>query len=142
MRRNKKQNTIIFLFVLFLIITMGYALMSTTLKIKGNSGVKSNTWDIHWDRNSLEVNNKSVSQDLPQVSEDNKTITYGISFSKPGDFYEFTVDAINAGTVDGMISVDSLIPIIKDGNNQPKTLPKYLKYKVTYADGLKISFTS
>ena len=138
MRRNKKQNTIIFLVILFLIITMGYSLMSTTLKINGNSGVKTNTWDIHWDRNSLEVNNKSVSQDLPQVSQDNKTITYGISFTKPGDFYEFTVDAVNAGTVDGMISVDSLIPIIKDEHNQPKNLPTYLKYSVTYADGVAV----
>ena len=55
--------------------------------------------------------------------------------STPGDFYEFTVDAINAGTVDGMIeSVTSTL-----NNGSISNLPDCLTYSVTYFDGVEIA---
>ena len=34
---------------------------------------------------------------------DTTEVTYEVTLAKPGDFYEFTVDAVNAGTVDAII---------------------------------------
>ena len=44
--------------------------------------------------------------------------------------YEFTVNAVNAGTIDGMVSVVSN----KLNGTEITTLPNYLEYKVSYAD--------
>ena len=45
--KNRKKNRILLLLILLLAVTIGFALLSTTLKINGISGIKKNTWDIH-----------------------------------------------------------------------------------------------
>ena len=57
----------------------------------------------------------------------------------PGDFYEFTVDAINEGSVDGVVTVTSnKVYEVVDSEEQETTLPDYIKYSVTYSDGTTI----
>ena len=48
MKKNKNQKVFIFL-VLLLAISVGYALIATTLKINGSSNVKSARWNVYWD---------------------------------------------------------------------------------------------
>ena len=130
MKNNKKKKYIIILFLLVLSLSVGFALLQANLKINGSSKIQGSSWDIHFE--NLNVTNGSValsSGDVAATIQSSRTdITYTVTLNLPGDYYEFTVDAVNAGSVDGMVeSVTSKL------NNQPiTTLPNYLKYSVTY----------
>lgn len=136
--RRKRNKNLISLLVILLAVTIGFALISTTLKINGVGGLQGQIWDIHWDSESIAVTEGSTSSSNPTVSQDELTVSYNIELELPGDFYEFTIDAVNAGTVDGMISVESITPVVTNNNDQPATLPEYINYSVTYDDGEEI----
>ena len=101
--RNKRNNKIKLFLLLLLVITVGYALLSQTLDINGTTNIKKTTWSIIWD--NVEVNENSVSGDsvttAASITNTEKTLVeYSISLTEPGEFYEFTVDAKNEGTID------------------------------------------
>ncbi len=132
-RKHKKSYYFIILLLVVVGLSVGNALLQTTLTINGTSKIKDNTWDIHFA--NLQVTDGSVAIGTGDVAatiqSSNTDITYTVTLNTPGDFYEFTVDAVNAGSVDGMVeSVTSKL------NNQPITsLPNYLNYSVTYEAG-------
>ena len=131
---NKKKVNTILLFIILLLVTIGFAFLSTTLFIKGTSRISANTWNIHWDNTSVVVSNGSVSGDSPTVDGDNyNTVTFTANLELPGEFYEFTVDAINEGTINGEIKAISNLVYDATGENE-ETLPDYIKYSVTYDD--------
>ena len=133
---RRKNNKIILLLVLILGLTIGFALISTTLKINGIANLKSNTFDIHWNENSIVETEGSVDANAPAsvIDQEKKTISFDAELIIPGDFYEFTVDAKNYGTVDGAIQGINLY-YYEEGSSTPSSLPSYLNYTVTYADG-------
>jgi len=59
------------------------------------------------------------------------SLSFGVTLDKPGDFYEFQVDAVNDGTLDAMLSI---ISTTVTSGGSPATLPSYIKYTVKYAD--------
>jgi hypothetical protein len=136
-RNQRRQMMKLLLFILLVSISMGYALLSTTLTINGTSNIKGNTWDIHFA--NLQVTDGSVSigtGDVAAAIQSSTTdITYTVTLNEPGDFYEFTVDALNAGSIDGM--VESVTSKLND--TVITTLPAYLDYSVSYSDGVTIS---
>ena len=143
--KNKKRNKkILLLLVLLLSVSVGFALLSTTLKINGTASVKGNTWDIRWDDQSVAVTQGSVAtEDDPEVSGTNDdTVSFEANLQLPGDFYEFTVDAINQGTVDGVIT--DIETTIKDNVQSSEhygeevALPSYIHFSVTYVDGVAV----
>ena len=139
MRRKRKNEKVLLYLLVILGLTIGFALLSTTLKINGTANIKSNNWDIHWDSNSISVNQDSVDTTLPTVSKgisDNDTVSFNVEFNLPGDFYEFEIDAVNAGSVDG--ALDTITTKIYNSNDEElenEDIPEYLKYSVTYDDG-------
>ncbi len=135
---KRKRELYSVLLVLILVgITIGYAALTSNLNINGTTRVSSSSWDIHFA--NVVVNSNSVAigtgnQAATITQNDPTEVTYNVSLSTPGDFYEFTVDAVNAGTVDGMIDgVTSKLNNTVIDNEHP--LPSYLEYSVTYADG-------
>ena len=114
MKNRKKRNKIYLYLLVILGLTVGFALLSTTLNINGTAGIKKNTWDIHWDKNSIQVTENSVQAETPTVTEDGQKVSYEVTLELPGDFYEFTIDAVNAGTIDGMVNIGGLTPTIKN----------------------------
>ena len=55
----------------------------------------------------------------------NTEITYSINLELPGEYYDFTVDVVNKGTMDAKVS--------EVNNNQlTEEQQKYLSYQVTY----------
>ena len=135
--KSKKKRNLILLLVVLLGITIGFALLSTTLYINGTSTIKGNTWNIHWDGDSIAETTGSVTATTPAAITDGTTaqnISFAAEFELPGDFYEFTVDAVNTGSIDGILKgVD--VEILDAAGENPATLPSYIKYSVTYADG-------
>ena len=132
MRKNKK-NKYLLLLILLLGISVGFAALSTQLKINGTANISKQSWNVYWDEESIAITEGSKGNTEPEVvSGDDGTakakVTWEVTLDLPGDFYEFTIDAANAGTVDAMIT--GITPTV------PANLPSYISYSVTYADGI------
>ena len=131
--KKAKKRTKYLLLLLILFISVGYAILQSNLTITGTTSIQDSKWDIYW--NNVQVTNGSVTGTnvtTPATIDSAKTtVSYSINLDKPGDFYEFTVDAVNEGTIDGMIDVISS----KLNNVEITTLPAYLNYSITYSDG-------
>ena len=133
MKERKRKLNYLLVIVLLLLVSVGYAVLSTNLNIVGSSQISAPTWDIHWE--NVSVKSGSVTASTPTIDTNKTTVNYSVTLSIPGDYYEFTVDAVNAGTIDGMVSVVSN----KLNGTEITTLPNYLEYKVTYEDGVDIA---
>jgi len=128
--RNKKSRTLLILLFLVLALSIGFALLSTTLKINGTAGIGKNTWDIHWENVDNESGNTAESS--AEINpNDNKEVNFEVNFTIPGEYYEFTVDAVNRGTLDGMLK--KIEPTIN--GETIDDLDPYLGYTITYLDG-------
>ncbi len=141
MKDKRKKEVYSILLVLIIVgISLGYAALSATLNINGSSRVKNNTWDIHFANVVINPESVELSDDDEAASvnpSNTSEVAYTVTLKKPGDFYEFTVDAVNAGTIDGMVSgitsklngtvIDDLHP-----------LPVYLDYQLAYPPGDEI----
>lgn len=131
--RRKKQNKIYIFIMLLLFISIGYAALSNTLKINGSAGITKNTWSVYWDNVVPNTNLDNASILTPATIRENDTtqVDFSVVLNLPGDFYEFTVDAVNAGSLDAMIGE------IKKETSQ--NLPEYISYTVTYEDGREVA---
>ncbi len=140
-KTNRKKRLLAILVLVILVLGLGYALLSQDLTINGITKVKGNNWDIHFD--NVVVNSSSVvlaDNDSAATIDfnDDTLVNYTVTLNQPGDFYEFTVDAVNAGTVDGMIGgVISKINGTEISSTNP--IPSYLNYSVRYADAVTIA---
>ena len=121
------------LIIMILVISIGYAILSSNLNIVGSSQISAPTWDIHWE--NVVVKQGGVSATTPTIDTNKTTVNYSVTLTIPGEYFEFTVDVVNAGTIDGMVSVVSN----KLNNVEITTLPNYLEYKVSYDDGVDIA---
>ena len=131
--KNKRKLNYMILIIMILVVSIGYAILSTNLNILGSSQISAPTWDIHWE--NVSVKSGSVSAATPTIDTNKTTVNYTVTFTIPGEYYEFTVDAVNAGSIDGMVSVISN----KLNGTEITTLPNYLEYKVSYEDGVDIA---
>ena len=82
-------------------------------------------WDIHFE--NVALTSESVEGTLPTIDSDKTTINFTANLNKPGDKYEFTVDVVNAGTIDALVNV-----FHSSGSNS------YLDIDYTYLSGLEI----
>ena len=131
--KNKRKLNYMILIIMILVVSIGYAILSSNLNIVGSSQISAPTWDIHWE--NVQVKTGSVSAQTPTIDTNKTTVNYTVTFTIPGEYYEFTVYAVNAGTIDGMVSVVSN----KLNGTEITTLPNYLEYSVSYSDGVSIA---
>ena len=137
MKKNKKQKKVMFLLLLLLAVTVGFALLSTTLKINGVTGIKSNRWDVHWE-NVVPNPESTVQAPTPVIDDtDGTSVSYSVELELPGDYYEFTIDARNSGTIAGKIS-DIVHTVYEEDGVTKTTLPEYIKYSIVY-DGTDVA---
>ena len=137
-KEKKGKGIILALLALVLFLSIGYAILSTTINITGTSTIANTNWDIHF--NNIQVTPGSVAigtgDSAATINPANLTsVAYTITLDKPGDFYEFTVDVVNGGTVDGMIDTVTS----KMNGVEISALPNYLDYSVAYSDGKSIA---
>ena len=129
--RIDKDNIKIILILLVVCLSLGYAYINSDLNINGTAQVKHANWDIHWA--NIQVTNGSVSASTPTISNQT-TVNYSVVLNLPGDYYEFTVDAVNGGNIDAIIdTIDS-----KLNGATITALPDYLNYTVSYFDGMPL----
>lgn len=126
----KKRLTVLVAVFFVMFVGIGYAYVKRTLNINNNTKISNLSWNLHLD--SLDVATGSVTP-LSQtvVSQDNMSITSNLEFKNDGEFYEYTVDVVNDGSINAMIeSVEGLTL----SNEQSK----YFDYSATWADGTAI----
>ena len=125
--RIDKDNIKIILILLVVCLSLGYAYINSDLNINGTAQVNHANWDVHWA--NVQVKSGSVSAATPTITNQT-TVNYSVTLTNPGDYYEFTVDAVNGGAIDAMIDTISS----KLNGTEITTLPEYLSYSVVYAD--------
>ncbi len=111
-------------------LTIAYAALNAVLTISGSAQVSSADWDIHLA--NPKVTTGSATTDIPQIKT-SSTMDFSTKLNMPGDFYEFTVDVVNSGSIDAMIE-----NVIKNPELDASQ-KKYLNYEVTYQNGESIT---
>ncbi len=132
-RKQKKRQLYRLLFLFLLCMTIGYAALISDLSINGIAEIANSSWDIHFE--NIQVKDGSITPDSAANIDTDTSVSYEVTLSQPGDFYEFNVDVVNEGTIDAMISTVSS----KMNNVEITTLPAYLEYSVTYEDDIAIA---
>ena len=130
-KKSGKKVVLSLLALLLLTITVGYAALSTTLNINGTSKINNATWNVQF--KNLTVTPGSVSATKAATIDSATEIDYNVELIKPGDFYEFTVDVTNTGTIDAKLGA---APIL---NGVSAEQDVYTNYTVTYSDDTAIN---
>ncbi len=131
-RRSNQKNYFIYTFLLLILsIGLGYALLQTNLNLNGLANLGINSWDIHFA--NVQVASGSVEATTPATinPQDNTKVNYAIKLNIPGDYYEFTVDIVNAGTLPGEISLVTVSGV--DPN-----YADIIIYSVNYINGVPV----
>ena len=129
MRLKRKDNQVVKILFLLLIfaVGIGYAYLTSNLSITGATSVAGNTWDIHFE--NLIVKEGSVTATTPATinPSDNTKINYAVLLNKPGDYYEFTVDMVNSGTLPGKVTLVEL-------NGITSSVEDVIDYSIVYTN--------
>ena len=130
MKKNKNIQIAIIIIILFG-ITIGYAAINRTLTITGNSEVLKNTWDIHLENVQIRSGSVTATKE-PTLENSNLSVDFNVMLNLPGDFYEFTVDVVNKGSIDAMIESITKTPTLTEEQS------KYLNYIIEYQNGTQV----
>ena len=138
-KQNSRKKSLKYLLVLLLMISVGYAAIATTLKINGTATVKSSKWDVYWDgvsvtQGSVAATGENAAHITNETTKDE--VAFSVDLDEPGDFYEFTVNAVNNGSIDAVIAENGVVKkVCTDAECENEiTLPDYLEYTVVYAE--------
>lgn len=121
----KKQIHILEGIIILTIILIAVLLLISFLyHIKHEQMDTTYMWNINF--NNLKVTEGS---NKGNISLENNNIKLDVLLKKEGEFYEFTLDIENSGTLDAKLEEINL------KHNNPKNI---LKYNITYLDGTPI----
>jgi hypothetical protein len=130
-KRRKNKKLIIIITALLLLINIGYAAISSNLSINALLNMNHISWNIYF--TNLQVLDGSSNSKTPAKIVDKTSISYDVDLEKPGNYYAFTVDVVNDGTLDAVIDKDGIVKTkLSDFEDT------YVNYDVTYADGSQI----
>jgi len=116
-------------FFIIVFLTVGYAYLNTSLDVNGVNKIENNRWDVHFE--NIEIVDGSVYATNEATITDDTVIDFLVDLRLPGDVYSFTVNVVNDGTIDAMLS-----EVLNTGLTVSQEA--YVEYTVTYADGEEI----
>lgn len=151
---RKKFYLIVFLILLVIGVLVGYAALTTKLSIDGILNVSKTSWKVNFDE--IEVKEGSVEASTPAYVVNDTTVSFSAKLFDPADFYEFTVDVKNTGTLDATLENISITPNLENldinyltidvtydddtpieiGDSLNKNTTKTIKVSMKYVDGL------
>ena len=132
MKKTKRRLSVIVLLLLLMSVTIGYSALSSSLNITGTSKISNAKWDVHFADVSVTTGSVTATT-APTIDATGLNITYAVNLTTPGDFYEFTIDVVNNGSIDAMIDSVTKTPTLSE------TQAKYLNYIVEYQNGESIN---
>ena len=134
---NRNQRLIAIALILLMLISIGYAALTTTLTINGTANIGSSSWLVYFTNVVPNANNNVVQvvTEPTTTGKETTTINWAVNMDTPGQVYEFTVDAVNEGSIDAMIATETENLITQGLSANQK---KYLDYTVTYINGAAV----
>lgn len=128
MRYSRKRVFLgLFLFLVLLGLGIGYAFVTTKLSIEGVANVKDAKWDIHF--TNYELMDGSIAP-ISQPRVYDTSVSFSAKLNNPGDFYGFTIDVVNNGTINAALDSISITPSFNDVT--------YIDSSITYDDNTPI----
>ncbi len=125
-------------------ISVGFAAMSTELKINGAANVVPATWKIKFDNlSSPSITGGAEVVKAPVVESDTHIGNYSVKLTQPGDEVVYTFDVVNDGTIDAELGTYTFAQPTITGTgaaaeNDAKIVKNNLVYTLTYADGTAV----
>lgn len=104
-RTNDKKNIlIIFLLVIIFVMSVGFALLGSNLKVTA-TGTVSGDWDVHFVSETFEPITKTdgVKVLTAQLDSNKLSLTLNTTFEKPGDIIEYQFKIENTGSIDAYL---------------------------------------
>ena len=126
--QRKEKRIILFLLIAEILMTVGFATYAGFLNIDGTVTVKSNKWSVGFNTGSYTESTGSVEASETVTSE---KYTFAVQLSKPGDFYEATVNVENSGTFAAKVTALEMDAKI-NGQALTDANKKYFTYTVKY----------
>jgi hypothetical protein len=129
MEKNKNTQVLVIAVLSFAILFMsvGFATYASTLNINGTSTINVPGWDVHFA--NVNVSSGSVNATTtPSIASDGLSINYAVSLNEPGQYYEFTVQIVNNGTMDAELSAAPVLSGVSTAQDV------YTNYTLVYAD--------
>ena len=156
-KKKSKKGVIILALLLIVCVSIGYAALTAQLNIDGATKIKGNNWSIDIPNDNFDLTDPActdtttgvgcplkddqqdvggeaeVTQEPTKVSspDGEVKVEWAVTLHTPGDYYEFTVDAENDGSVDAKLSEVTV-------NGITTAQQAYARYSVTYDDGSAI----
>jgi uncharacterized repeat protein (TIGR01451 family) len=128
---NASTLSILLLSIAFVVMSVGFAAYAQTLNITGNVTAKKAEWNVQFDSTSYAESTGSVKATTKTLNT--TAMNYTVTLN-PGEFYEFTVNVKNAGTIAATLKSITLSSLTAEQQ-------KYIKYTVTY-DGTAYTSTT
>ena len=130
--KRKKIVGIIVLLLLVCTVTIGYSFLSENLNINGTSSINASSWNIHFSNITISTGSVTATT-APTIDGTGLNISYAVAMNNPGDFYEFTVDVVNSGSVNAKLSD---LPVLSGVSS---TQDVYTNFTFTHTDGSEIT---
>lgn len=131
--KNRKSRITTIVLILILFISIGYAVLTTVFNINSNVSLSKVSFNIHFDNIVVASDHKAEVTDGndARITNDAKTeITFTVNLKKLGDYYSFTTDIVNEGSIPGKVKSVEL-------NGLTDSQKKLLKYNIYYTDNSK-----
>lgn len=127
---TKRICLVVIVLVAVMGLTVGFAALQTSLSINGNTKIDKVGWDIRFENinvttGSVEIGSGDAAATIDPT--DPTKVTYNVTLSEPGEFYEFTVDVVNKGSLPAKLE-----SIVKDTLTAEEDV--YTNYTVSYVD--------
>ena len=138
------RRRVLFIGILLLIIggmSFGYAFLETTLSINGDTKIYKVKYQVGLKNVQIaegsflnKESETSPARNTVTISEDKKTVSFDVTLTESGQFFEFTFDVANEGTLDGKL--DSVVVTQSDEDISIKEFISYTKIGVPVRDSL------
>lgn len=128
LKKNKKRIFIVAFVVMLFCITVGYASIATGLFINGTTEIPSSSWNVHFANLAISEGSAVYSTETypyqpVTLNENDTSISYSVSLFRPGDYYEFTFDIVNEGSIDAKI--ESILKTVSSSISNYDTIFDY-----------------
>ena len=120
--KNLKGYLISGLLVAIVVMSIGYAALSSNLKINGTAEITS-SWDIHIKSITVTDTTGTANGGTPTVLTDKTSATFNAQLLSPGDSVTYEVVVENSGSLDGLLSALT--------RNPENTVTSGINYTVT-----------
>lgn len=145
----KKHTTLVvicFILLLVSIIGISFAMVTTSLDIKGKMKMASANWNVHFENlQQAKLSGTAIEMDKPSIIDDSTSIVnVNVKLQQPSDSVSYSFDVVNDGGLDAELSSYQIADPVCIGKGEKaledaKTVCENIKYELTYEDGSKMN---